>query len=295
MDFSGKVVSGLKIGQKFGIATANISVTQIPDLKHGVYLVQVKKSNQADLPINGIMHFGELKTFGREFTIEIHLLDFTNDIYGEHLKINVLKFCRETQTFQNADELFSQIETDIIKAKKFFLRQKIYTRWHSLSNQQKEILNQKSLAAISKNTNFVHAQSIYLYAPETHREIDFSAHLMTQFPDKIYSFPKVEDKNLIFKTVSKFTDLIPGKFGILEPDEAKENAPAADLIFVPAVAADAASNRLGKGGGFYDQFLGKFRNVPKIVVLPDFAIVKEIPTESHDLKIDKTIRINFNK
>jgi len=58
-------------------------------------------------------------------------------------------------------------------------------------------------------------------------------------------------------------------------------------VLVPALAVDAAGNRLGKGRGFYDRALLELENrVPIIALVHDEEVFEEIPHESHDLKVD---------
>lgn len=77
-------------------------------------------------------------------------------------------------------------------------------------------------------------------------------------------------------------------FGIMQPSP-QNDIPVpisdSDLIIAPCLAADRDGNRLGMGGGFYDKILAEV-NVPVIVIAYDFQIVKNLPTESHDMKFD---------
>ena len=144
--FKGKVIKGLQVGAKFGIATANLKIIgDMPGVEEGVYLVEVKGQELGSRErVNGILHIGKLKTFGREKTCEVHLLDFEQEIYGEILDIEVLKFVRPTKKFQNADMLYTQIESDIVGAEKYFLRKNIYEQWNDLSKEETETLNTRA-------------------------------------------------------------------------------------------------------------------------------------------------------
>ena len=83
------------------------------------------------------------------------------------------------------------------------------------------------------------------------------------------------------------TDLAAGKFGIREPSATCAEIPPAqvDLILVPAVAFDWHGRRLGRGRGFYDRLLVKAPGV-KCGVAFDAQMVKEIPAETHDVRMD---------
>ncbi|HEV2435430.1 MAG TPA: 5-formyltetrahydrofolate cyclo-ligase [Verrucomicrobiae bacterium] len=83
------------------------------------------------------------------------------------------------------------------------------------------------------------------------------------------------------------TDLSAGKFGVREPSAACAEIPLEkfDLVLVPAVAFDWHGHRLGRGRGFYDRLLAKVRGI-KCGVAMDAQMVKEIPAESHDVRMD---------
>ena len=72
------------------------------------------------------------------------------------------------------------------------------------------------------------------------------------------------------------------------------------LVLVPAVAADEEGNRLGRGRGYYDQFLnsesspcegGVRGGFTTLSVMPNFAVVENIPVEEHDQALDEVISI----
>lgn len=281
MQFTGKVIHGVQVGSKFGIATANLELLTKPDLEEGVYLVDLNNN------LEGIMHFGDLKTFGAGFSAEVHILNFDQDIYGETLTVTVLKKLRDVQHFPNSDALFTQIEKDIIQARKFFMRSRIKNNWEQITPAQKTDWAEKAVTTIEKISEFQSATTIYAYAPDD-QEIPFVQKLCKKYSDKTWCFPKVTGGGLTFHQ-STYQDLTPGYLDLLEPNATKP-APAPELIFVPAVAANRNGQRLGRGGGFYDRFLANQKSYT-ISVLPAFAVLEGIPVETHDQEIDKAIKI----
>ena len=112
---SGTVVEGSKIGRTINFPTANISypddIVQIPN---GVYGVRIELSDSRI--IKGISNFGTKPTVNNTSvkTLETHILNgFDEDIYGQNIKINFLKFIRPDQKFANINELKEQIKKDI--------------------------------------------------------------------------------------------------------------------------------------------------------------------------------------
>jgi riboflavin kinase / FMN adenylyltransferase len=111
----GKVVKGQQVGRTIGFPTANL---QLPSNKlvpaQGVYGVRVsgKDINQGDA-IAGVMNIGNRPTVnGLEQTIEVHILDWQGDLYGQELTVELLEFIRSEQRFPSLDALKEQISAD---------------------------------------------------------------------------------------------------------------------------------------------------------------------------------------
>lgn len=286
MRFTGKVVHGVNVGEKFGIATANLEFSQKPDLEEGVYLVKASFEGQEK---NALLHYGHKKTFGGEFSAEVHILDFNRDIYDETIEIEVLQKEREVEKFENADALFTQIETDIARARKFFLRREVAQNWKNLSDAQRLEMDEKAVEQILDNKFFLEADRVFAFAP-LRDEIHFVQKICSILPEKDYFWPKVEYDKIHF-FLDKFENLKLGAFNIREPKLTFEAVPRArDVVFVPALAADMDGNRLGRGKGYYDRFLAE-NKAHTITVLPAFAVVEKIPTQHHDQMVDEVFAI----
>lgn len=108
---SGIVVSGNQIGRKIGFPTANLKLDiskLIP--KEGVYAVKVALKNQW---FKGMLNIGTRPTVsGDTQTIEVYILNFEQDIYGETLQLKFLKRIRDERKFNSIVELKSQLEID---------------------------------------------------------------------------------------------------------------------------------------------------------------------------------------
>jgi len=102
--------------------------------------------------------------------------------------------------------------------------------------------------------------------------------------------PRVTAHDITFYHVSSPEDLIPGSFGVLEPDPKK--CPPADpasaaVIFVPGVAFTAEGARLGRGRGYYDRLLSVLpADIQRIGVCFSCQLVDTIPQEPHDEGVD---------
>ena len=108
----GRVVSGRNRGGKLlGFPTANIHLTDELCPKTGVYAVTVTCK---DRKYNGVANIGYSPTFDDNvFTVEVHILDFSDDIYNEPIRVNFIRRIRDEAKFENIEALIRQIRKDI--------------------------------------------------------------------------------------------------------------------------------------------------------------------------------------
>lgn len=112
---SGKVIHGDKRGRELGFPTLNIRANRPVSPLKGVFAVEVEGIGQ------GVANVGTRPTFNdRGFLIEVHLLDFSGDLYGKRLTVNWLKKLRAEKRFESFEELKQQIGQDILDAQAFF-------------------------------------------------------------------------------------------------------------------------------------------------------------------------------
>lgn len=110
---SGKIVIGAQRGRILGFPTANILLDQkhkaVP--MNGVYVVKCFLDEKIHF---GIMNIGYRPTFenNHELVLEVHLLNFSSDIYGKAMKVEFLKRLRNEIKFESKDLLIHQIQTD---------------------------------------------------------------------------------------------------------------------------------------------------------------------------------------
>jgi riboflavin kinase/FMN adenylyltransferase len=111
----GKVVTGRDRGGKvLGIPTANINLHDELCPKTGIYAVTVECEGKQH---RGVANIGYSPTFeDHEFTVEVHILDFSANIYGKKIRVNFIKRIRDEIKFSNISELIDQIKIDIAAA-----------------------------------------------------------------------------------------------------------------------------------------------------------------------------------
>lgn len=108
----GKVIRGKGRGKKLGFATANIKIdTEYLSPKKGVYESRTIYNGKI---YGSLTNIGENPTFGDiDFSIETHILDFDEDIYGKTIEIELIKYIREEVKFDNVSNLINQVKIDI--------------------------------------------------------------------------------------------------------------------------------------------------------------------------------------
>ena len=113
---TGRVVEGKQLGRTIGFPTANL---QLPTKKYlpctGVYSVRVYGA--ASEPLRGVMNIGHRPTVnGQSLSVEIHILDWAGDLYGQLVTVALEGFVRPEQKFESLDQLKAQIAVDCRQA-----------------------------------------------------------------------------------------------------------------------------------------------------------------------------------
>lgn len=108
---SGTVVHGKKIGRTIGYPTANIDVDVLKLLpKKGAYIVDVFVKNQH---YKGMLSIGTNPTVnGNSLSVEVYILDFDEDIYGQEISVNFRDFLHEEIKFNGLDKLIIRLDED---------------------------------------------------------------------------------------------------------------------------------------------------------------------------------------
>jgi len=108
----------------------------------------------------------------------------------------------------------------------------------------------------------------------------------------VVPFSDKENRCLILSKLNNWRELEPGSYGILEPrkEQIKEvSVDEVDLVVVPGVGFDENGCRIGHGKGYYDDLLKKSKNTLHIGLAFEFQIINRVPTEEHDVPVDKIV------
>ena len=117
----GRVAHGDARGRTIGFPTANINLHRKVSPLNGVYAVRVY--GLGEVGKQGVANIGTRPTVkgDRRYLLEVHLLDFEQDIYGAHVEVEFRIKLRDEKRFDSFDQLRQQIEQDCLNASEYFL------------------------------------------------------------------------------------------------------------------------------------------------------------------------------
>lgn len=114
----GHVAHGAARGRTLGFPTANLVDIPILLPAHGVYAGRIVGTGSRDSMASGFpaaVNIGPNPTFGENATkVEVHILDFSGDLYGADLELEILARIRDVQKFSGKDALLEQLQMDVI-------------------------------------------------------------------------------------------------------------------------------------------------------------------------------------
>jgi riboflavin kinase/FMN adenylyltransferase len=115
----GTVIKGKNRGGRLlGFPTANLELVDELTPKPGVYVVKVLIDDKS---YNGLTNIGYNPTFGNNvFSVETHILDFSEDLVGKSIRVNFIERLRSEKTFKSIEDLANQIKKDTLKARELF-------------------------------------------------------------------------------------------------------------------------------------------------------------------------------
>jgi 5-formyltetrahydrofolate cyclo-ligase len=176
-----------------------------------------------------------------------------------------------------------------LNGQKAALRKKVRSEWKGLSPEKRKGDSEKLCAKLKEQSFWKNAAAVLFFAPLP-EEIDLWPLLGESVKEKIIALPCF-DPDQQFYTSRQITDLhgeiMPGQFGIREPSAGSIEIPLTqlDLILVPGIAFDWHGHRLGRGQGFYDRLLEKFRGIKCGIAFAE-QVVEAVPVEKLDVKMD---------
>jgi riboflavin kinase/FMN adenylyltransferase len=115
---SGRVKHGKKLGRTIGYPTANVHLPHRLPALQGVFVVEVDIGGQC---LGGVASLGRNPTVSKtsDYKLEVHLFDFSGDLYGRRITVRFLKKLRDEARYDGLPALVAQIELDATNAKTY--------------------------------------------------------------------------------------------------------------------------------------------------------------------------------
>lgn len=118
-EIEGRVEAGSGLGRELGFPTANIALGDHLQPKPGIYAVRAGIDEGKDTAWQeGVAYLGTRPTFaGTTLLFEVYFFDETLDLYGKHLRVQLIDYLREDATFEDAEALKHQMKEDAARAR----------------------------------------------------------------------------------------------------------------------------------------------------------------------------------
>ncbi len=177
----------------------------------------------------------------------------------------------------------------MIDEEKKRIRREIRALKKLVSLEEKRRRSKQILEKVEQLPEFISAKTVLLYWAMAD-EVQTSDFVMKWAESKRVILPCVNGNDLDLRVFRGAEDLIAGEnFGIPEPSGELFTAyEEIDLILVPGVAFDVENNRMGRGKAYYDKLLSSLKAY-KLGVCFDFQFLESVPTDEHDIKMDRIV------
>ena len=177
----------------------------------------------------------------------------------------------------------------MIDEEKKRIRREIRGLKNTISLEEKTSRSIAILEKVEQLPEFIEAKTVMLYWAMAD-EVQTSEFVIKWSTSKRVILPCVNGNELDLRVFRGEEDLIMGEnFGIPEPSgELYTDYDEIDLILVPGVAFDVENNRMGRGKAYYDKLLSSIKAF-KLGVCFDFQLLQSVPTDEHDIKMDRIV------
>ena len=157
------------------------------------------------------------------------------------------------------------------------------------NRRQLPVLSKVITKKLEVEDDFISADTVALYW-SLHDEVETHLLINKWYKHKRILLPSIQDEIIVLKEFTGQDKLKHGMtYHIPEPTSPVfDSFDAIDLIVTPGMAFDKENNRMGRGKGFYDRLLPNLK-CKKIGICYKFQVFDKIPSEPHDIKVDKLI------
>ena len=192
--------------------------------------------------------------------------------------------------FKRIKQIFKK-KPEIKVSEKTLIRQQVRRRKNQIDPVKATNESDKVFHKIEHMEEFQQAKTILVYW-SMEDELNSHDFVVKWSEHKQILLPVVKDYKMYIMPFSSTEKLVRGDFGIWQPDSQQEYIEAIDIAIIPGVAFDREKNRLGRGRGYYDKYLEN-NKIKKWGVGYDFQFYEVVPTDIHDIKMNKVFTASF--
>jgi 5-formyltetrahydrofolate cyclo-ligase len=161
----------------------------------------------------------------------------------------------------------------------------------SLTPEEAHKKSAQIAAQLKSLPEYARAKSVLFYVSSKKNEVDTHALIVDALKKNVQVLVPVTDfdnRALLIAEIKTMDELVPARFGLLEPPSDSlrlASAKDAGVIIVPGVAFDRQGRRVGFGGGYYDRLLST-ATAPSVALSYEGQLIEEAPMDGHDIPVD---------
>lgn len=171
------------------------------------------------------------------------------------------------------------------------LRDLILEKERMLTTEDKRVQDRQIYERLMQLDEYQSSRTVFCFASTEH-EIDTKEFIWTSLSlGKFVAVPLCTGKGRMeARRIASPEDLSPGFYGLLEPGShcPVVEPEAIDFAVVPCVSCDRKGHRLGRGGGYYDNYLPKIQG-SCVMICREALMTEAIPVEPHDVSVKKIV------
>ncbi len=168
------------------------------------------------------------------------------------------------------------------------IRRMILKQRNSFS--KKEICDKKILNKLISECENYNKIFVYISYSSEVDTLEFISYMLEMGKEIFVPVCNISTTTMHISRIKSLNELHKNAYGILEPDIIDNCNDEVEVVVFPGVAFDISGSRIGYGKGYYDKYISKLKYSPyKIGICYDFQLLNEIPSEIHDIKLNKII------
>lgn len=177
-----------------------------------------------------------------------------------------------------------------VSEEKKLIRKEILSKRDLIAEEERLLKSKKIVDNVLGLPEWKEAEEIYLFASFGSEPNTFPLIENALKNGKRVSLPRIIKKEMKFINIRSIDDLVPGTWGILEPEDLGIYNERPGLVIVPGVAFGRNLYRVGYGAGHYDRFFcKKKKDFKKVAIGYDFQLIDKVPYDELDVAVDMVI------